>query len=53
MTAKATWDTIRAMWINTYVGPLDVIVTDAGTNFTAAELVNNAKSMQSRFRKRL
>lgn len=37
VTAHSTWKTLRAMWIDMYVGPPDVIVTDAGTNFTAVE----------------
>ena len=45
VTAKATWDAIRAMWIDTYVGPPDIIVSDSGTNFTAAEFCNNARIM--------
>ena len=30
-------------WIDTYVGPPDTIVTDASTNFTAAEFKANAR----------
>ncbi|KAI0996519.1 hypothetical protein K3495_g11663, partial [Podosphaera aphanis] len=45
ITAKTTWDTLRAMWIDMYVGPPDVIVTDAGKNFTAVEFRANAHAM--------
>lgn len=45
MQANTTWDTLRAMWIDMYVGPPDVIATDAGKNFISEEFVNSAKSM--------
>ena len=45
MTAANTWDTLRRMWIDMYVGPPDVIVTDAGRNFVAEEFINNTKTM--------
>ncbi|KAF1350556.1 hypothetical protein EJ07DRAFT_169093 [Lizonia empirigonia] len=45
MKASTTWDTLRAMWIDMYVGPPDVIATDAGKNFASEEFVNNAKTM--------
>ncbi|KAI0997262.1 hypothetical protein K3495_g10925 [Podosphaera aphanis] len=45
ITAKTTWDTPRAMWIDMYVGPPDVIVTDAGKNLTALEIRANAHAM--------
>ena len=37
LTAKTVWDTFRMMWIDTYVGPPDFIMTDAGKNFTSKE----------------
>ena len=37
MTSKHTWDTIRACWIDTYLGPPDQITTDAGKNFIGKE----------------
>lgn len=43
--ASTTWDTLRAMWIDMYIGPPDVIATDAGKNFVSEEFVNNANSM--------
>jgi hypothetical protein len=42
MKATTTWDTLWAMWINMYVGPLDLIATDASKNFIGKEFVNNA-----------
>ena len=45
MTAKHTWDTLREMWIDSYVGPPDILVTDAGTNFAATEFGGNARAM--------
>ncbi|EFQ90452.1 hypothetical protein PTT_12962, partial [Pyrenophora teres f. teres 0-1] len=45
MKASITWDTLRAMWIDMYVGPPDTIATDAGTNFASEEFVNNANAM--------
>jgi hypothetical protein len=43
--ANTTWDLLRTMWIDMYVGPPDIIKTDAGKNFVAEEFVNNAKSL--------
>lgn len=45
LTAKSTWDTLRAMWIYMYVGIPDVIVTDADTNLTAVKFRANAHVM--------
>ena len=33
------------MWIDMYIGPLDIIATDVGKNFISEEFVNNANSM--------
>jgi hypothetical protein len=43
--ATTTWDTLRAMWIDMYVGPPDLIATDAGKNFVGKEFVDNAASL--------
>jgi hypothetical protein len=43
LQARTAWDILRFMWIDTYVGPPDVIVTNAGTNFVNNEFVNNAR----------
>ncbi|KAI0996878.1 hypothetical protein K3495_g11307 [Podosphaera aphanis] len=42
MTSKTTWETLQAMWIDTYLGSPDFLITDAGTNLKAAEFVDNA-----------
>lgn len=47
MSAEHTWDTIRAMWIDTYVGPPAYIAHDPGTNFAAAEFRQSAKMMDT------
>ncbi|KAI1005289.1 hypothetical protein K3495_g2938 [Podosphaera aphanis] len=45
VSAKYTWDTIRACWIDMYIGPPEYIVTDAGANFTAKEFHQSAASI--------
>jgi len=45
MKAKTAWDTIQECWINTYLGPPDIIVTDAGTNFTGTDFKQYANLM--------
>jgi hypothetical protein len=37
ITAKHTWETLQACWIDTYLGPPDNITTDAGKNFISKE----------------
>jgi hypothetical protein len=37
MSALVLWYTLRRLWIDTYLGPPDVIVGDAGSNITARE----------------
>jgi hypothetical protein len=37
ISAKHTWDAIRACWIDTYLGPPDMITTDSGKNFASKE----------------
>ena len=37
ISAKHTWDTLRMCWIDTYMGPPDIITTDAGKNFVSKE----------------
>ncbi|KAI1004025.1 hypothetical protein K3495_g4184 [Podosphaera aphanis] len=37
LTAKHTWDTLRACWIDTYLGPPDLITHNAGKNFVSTE----------------
>lgn len=45
ISAKTTWDVLRMIWIDTYLGPPDFIVTDAGKNFTSKEFKQNATSI--------
>ena len=37
MSSRETWDVLRACWIDTYLGPPDLLTTDAGTNFVSRE----------------
>ena len=45
ISARTTWDTLRTCWIDTYLGPPDIIVHDAGKNFVSTEFRQLAKSM--------
>lgn len=45
ISAKHTWDALRACWIDTYQGPPDEIVHDAGKNFISKEFRQNATSI--------
>ncbi|KAJ6050709.1 uncharacterized protein N7446_010818 [Penicillium canescens] len=45
MSARNAWDTLRACWIDTYQGPPDYVVHDAGKNFTSTEFKQLASSM--------
>ena len=45
ISAKHTWETLRLCWIDTYLGPPDFVVHDAGKNFTAREFRQYAISM--------
>lgn len=45
MSAKDTWETLKALWIDTYQGPPDIITHDAGTNFASVEFKAEAKLM--------
>ena len=42
ISAKTVWEMLRACWIDTYLGPPDVITTDAGTNFDSNEFAQIA-----------
>lgn len=43
LSARKTWETLKMCWIDTYLGPPDVLTHDAGTNFAAAEFQAEAK----------
>jgi hypothetical protein len=45
MTAKYIWDVLRQYWIDSYLGPPEHIITDAGTNFTSKEFKQHASTM--------
>ena len=45
MSARTAWDTLRACWIDTYLGPPDMVVHDAGKNFVSTEFKQLANSM--------
>lgn len=48
MSARDTWDALRACWIDTYVGPPDLCIHDAGKNFIALEFQQNAQVLAIR-----
>src|SRR6266516_285391 len=45
ISAKHTWDVLRLCWIDTYIGPPDCIIHDAGKNFVSREFRQYATSM--------
>jgi hypothetical protein len=45
MSAYTAWDTLRVCWINTYLGPLDIIVHNAEKNFVSTEFRQLANSI--------
>jgi len=45
ITAKHTWEMLRACWIDIYLGPPDLIAHDAGKNFVSKEFKHYTKSM--------
>ena len=45
ISAKHTWDVLRMCWIDTYLGPPDLIVHDAGKNFVSKEFNQLAHTM--------
>lgn len=45
MSAEEVFLKLRKAWIDTYLGPPDVVVHDAGTNFAADKFRQNAASM--------
>jgi hypothetical protein len=44
-TARHVWETLRLCWIDVYQGPPEVVVVDAGKNFTSAEFKQSARTM--------
>lgn len=45
ISAKHTWDILRTCWIDTYLGPPDLITHDAGKNFISNEFKQYASVM--------
>ena len=45
ISARHTWDILRTCWIDTYLGPPDLIVHDAGKNFMSKEFKQYAITM--------
>jgi hypothetical protein len=45
ISATHTWDTLRQCWIDTYLGPPDQLITDAGKQFTSKEFSQHAGTM--------
>ena len=43
MSAKDTWEALKQCWIDTYLGPPDVVSHDTGTNFDSTEFRAEAK----------
>lgn len=48
MTSQHVWNTLRTCWIDSYLGPPDIITHDAGTNFTSQEFQQSAESLSIR-----
>jgi hypothetical protein len=45
ISAKHTWDVLRMCWIDTYLGPPDLITSDAGKNFVSKEFKEYANTV--------
>jgi hypothetical protein len=45
LSAKHTWETLRYCWMDTYLGPPDLITHDAGKNFISKEFRQYASSL--------
>jgi hypothetical protein len=45
MSACTAWDTLRICWINTYLGPPNRLIYDAGKNFVFTEFRQLANSI--------
>ena len=42
MSAKEVWEALRMCWIDVYLGPMELLVTDAGTNIACEEFRQQA-----------
>jgi len=45
ISALHTWDALKQYWIDTYLGPPDQIIADAGKQFTSKEFAQLANTM--------
>ena len=45
ISAKHVWDQLRTCWIDTYLGPPDLVTTDAGKQFASREFKQFAANM--------
>jgi hypothetical protein len=45
ISARTAWDILRMCWVDTYLGPPDNIIHDAGKNFASTEFRQHAKSI--------
>ncbi|KAI1005021.1 hypothetical protein K3495_g3195 [Podosphaera aphanis] len=45
LSAKHTWDMLQTCWIDTYLGPPDIISHDAGKNFVSKEFREYAQNV--------
>ena len=45
MSAKDTWEALRQYWIDTYLGSLDIVTHDAGTNFDSIKFRAQARML--------
>ena len=45
MLVYTAWDTLHAYWINTYLGPPDMVVYNTGKNFASTKFKQLANSM--------
>ena len=50
ISAKHTWDTLKMCWIDTYLGPPDQIVADAGKQFTSKEFSQHANTLGTKIK---
>ena len=45
ISAETVWDTLRACWINTYIGLPDILIYNAGKQFISTEFASKARGI--------
>jgi hypothetical protein len=50
ISAKHAFDTLKMAWVDSYLGPPDQIITDAGKQFTSKEFAQLADSMGTKIK---